>query len=254
MVLNNKSQITIFVILALLIVVVIIIIFIGKDRISLVISKEVPIEQVSNCINKVIVNSTKIIFSKGGSLNPENAFLYRGEKIEYLCYTNENYKPCLIQRPLLKEHVENEILKYSQSRIQDCIDTIKVSLEKKGYLVSFRKYNLSIELVPDSIIINLKNIDLKISKDITESYKSFKTTINSKSYNIIMIVSSILNFEARYGDSESMSYMLYYPGVKVEKKLQSDGTRIYIINETTTNERFVFASRSFALPAEIISS
>jgi len=66
-----------------------------------------------------------------------------------------------------------------------------------------------------------------------------------------MITSSIINWEARYGDSESLSFMMHYPSLKIEKKLQSDGTTIYILTNKNTLDKFMFASRSVALPVGI---
>ena len=64
-----------------------------------------------------------------------------------------------------------------------------------------------------------------------------------------MIASSISNWEAKYGDSETMNYMIYYPNLKVEKKKQGDGTTIYIITDKESEDKFMFASRSLVLPA-----
>lgn len=67
-------------------------------------------------------------------------------------------------------------------------------------------------------------------------------------YDLIMIASSIANYEAKYGDADSLTYMLYYPDIKVEKKEQSDGSRVYILTNKPTNEKFIFASRSIVWP------
>ena len=65
---------------------------------------------------------------------------------------------------------------------------------------------------------------------------------------MIMIASSIQNFEAQYGDSVPETYMSLYPDIKVQKLKQEDGTKIYIITDRKTNERLVFATRSVAWP------
>ena len=93
--------------------------------------------------------------------------------------------------------------------------------------------------------------DLRVSKDRTESYKTIKITKTSKLYELVMITTSILNWEARYGDSEIMNYMMYYPELRVEKKKQDEGTTIYILTDKDTSEQFVFASRSVVLPVGI---
>jgi hypothetical protein len=42
--------------------------------------------------------------------------------------------------------------------------------------------------------------------------------------------------------------MAFYPDVKVEKKKQSDGTKVYIITDRNTGEKLQFATRSLAWP------
>ena len=107
---------------------------------------------------------------------------------------------------------------------------------------------INIEIVPDNVLIDNK-VNLRIEKTNVESYDVIKTGIKSKIYNFALIASSISQWEARYGDSETLNYMLYYPSLKVEKKKQSEGTTIYILTDRDTNEKFYFASRSIAVPA-----
>ena len=42
--------------------------------------------------------------------------------------------------------------------------------------------------------------------------------------------------------------MILYPGVKVEKYKQEDGTTVYILTDRNTNDKFQFAVRSLAWP------
>jgi len=72
--------------------------------------------------------------------------------------------------------------------------------------------------------------------------------LNNNLYELVSIVNSILNWEARYGDSETTIYMNYYHDLKVEKKKQSDGSTIYILTDRNTLDKFQFASRSVAWP------
>jgi len=68
-------------------------------------------------------------------------------------------------------------------------------------------------------------------------------------YDLVMISTSILNFEARYGDSNPLSFMVYYPSLWIDKLKQGDGTKIYILTDLNTGESFTFASRSLSWPA-----
>jgi hypothetical protein len=108
--------------------------------------------------------------------------------------------------------------------------------------------NISVELVPEHILVNIGS-DLTITKSKTESYKNMKVDISSKMYELVMIASSILNWEARYGDSESMKYMAYYPEIRVEKKKQGEGSTVYILTDKVSSDKFMFAVRSLVLPS-----
>jgi len=153
-----------------------------------------------------------------------------------------------MQKPLLKQSVEQQINSYAAPRIRNCVSSVKANLERKGYQVSMSNPEISISLVPGNIIVDIIS-DIKIVKDKTESYTSIKTDMASDLYGQVMLASSISNWEAVYGDAETMNYMIYYPSMKVEKKKQGDGTTIYIITERNSGDKFVFASRSLVIPA-----
>jgi len=250
---SKRSQVTIFIILAVAIVVVLVFLFIGKDNLTSLFTGKTPIQQIQDCSQTYTQEAIDKLSLQGGSLNPELFYLYQDNKIEYLCYIEENYKPCVMQKPLLKQSIEKEIEKYASPKIKGCIEGVKANLEKDGYAVSLGQVNVDAELVPNNVLINIQS-DFGFGKDTKESYKSIKTDISSGLYEFAMITSSILNWEARYGDSETVIYMTYYPTLKVEKKKQGDGSVIYILTDRNTKETFMFASRSYELPAGGIPS
>jgi len=59
---------------------------------------------------------------------------------------------------------------------------------------------------------------------------------------------SIVDYEATYGDSETTLYMKYNPELKVDKIKLNEGSKIYRLTNTVTNENFTFASRSLVWP------
>jgi hypothetical protein len=249
-ILDKKAQISIFVILAILISIVLIVLFLNRSGLNVIVSGESPVNQIEKCIQDNLKTGTQIISSQGGTMDPKNYFLYEDNKIEYLCYTNEYYKTCVMQKPLLKQSIEKELKNYLEPKTDSCMKAIKDSYEKKGYSFVYKKPVINVEIVPDNIIVT-SEVDLSISKDKTESYKTIKTSISSYLYGFIMTSSSIANWEARYGNSETLSYMLYYPQLKVEKKMRSDGTRIYILTNRNSLDKFMFAIRSMAFPSGI---
>jgi len=150
----------------------------------------------------------------------------------------------------LKNTIQNDLEKYVKPRIKNCLSIFEDTYEKKGYDISMKDPKITIELVPDNVLVDM-DIDLRISKDGTENYDHIRTGIKSKIYNFVMIASSIISFETRLGDSETLNYMLYYPSLKVEKKKQSDGTKIYILTDRDSDEKFYFATKSFVVPAGV---
>ena len=245
-----KGQITIFIIIALLILIILIVLFARTDLENVFATKS-PVQEVENCARVYVEQGIDILSKQGGSINPENYYLYDGNKVEYVCYAEANLQNCVMQKPILKNTIEDELLKYSESKINNCLQEVKKSLEKNGYEVLMKDTKIKIELIPDNVLVDI-NLDLKITKDGTENYKNLKLGIKSKIYNFIMITSSIMSWETRFGDSETLNYMLYYPSIKVEKKKQGDSSKIYILTDRETDEKFMFAVRSFAIPPGMI--
>jgi len=245
---NKKGQLTVFIILALAIAIILILLFTGKTNLTAIFTPTTPVNQIRNCVQEPVQEAIDILRLQGGSIDPSLYYIYQGSKIEYLCYTEEYYKNCIMQKPLLKQAVEQQIQSYANPRIKNCISSVKANLERKGYQVTMSSPQISISLLPGDILIDIIS-DIKIVKAETESYKSIKTDISSNLYEQIMLASSISNWEARYGSAETMSYMIYYPSLKVEKKEQGDGTTVYIITDRDSEDKFMFASRSLVLPA-----
>jgi len=245
---SKKAQITIFILLALAIVVVLILLFTGKTNLVAIFTPTAPINQIKECVQEPVQEAIDILKLQGGSLDPSLYYLYQENKVEYLCYTEEYYRSCMVQKPLLKQSVEQQIQSYASPRIKNCISSVKANLERKGYQITMSSPQISISLLPGSILVDLAS-DIKIVKEQTESYKSIKTDMPSNLYNQVILASSIIDWESKYGDVETIGYMVYYPFLKIEKKKQGDGTTIYIISDRDSEDKFMFASKSLVLPA-----
>ncbi len=248
---SKRSQITIFVIIALIIVAAIIIFFsVPRLRETLF-----PVSSgelfPKTCIEKVVRESLNKTMMHGGAVNPELYFMYKNTSLNYVCYTKEWYRVCVMQEPFLKESIEREIERDSASKINKCIEDMKASLEAKGYSVKITgDKKASIAIKPDSIEVSFNmSVVLEDNNGVQPlNSELLFTSFNSKSYEIIMIGSSIQNYEARYGDSIIDNFMGLYPNIRVDKLKQSDGTKVYIIADRNTGERLQFATRSLAWP------
>jgi len=245
---NKRGQVAIFVIVAIVIVALILLFyFVLRLNIPSLRATEDPNKYIESCLGDEVKDALKILESQGGSLDPENYILYDDNMVDYLCYINAYYKPCLNQKPFLKNSIEDELKKYLTPKIQQCINTYKLELEKKGYFVQAGKLDLSLEIIPGSISAEI-NQPLTLTKEASVKYERFNYEIDSSIYDLVMLASSITNWEARYGDSSNQAYMLYYPNFKTEKYKQGDGSTIYVITDRLNGEEFVFASRSMVWP------
>ncbi len=246
---NKKAQVTIFIIIAIVIVIFAVLVYLLYPTISTTLgySAKSPSQQIQECIQPTITDSINQVSSHGGSINPEFVYNYQGEKLEYLCYTNENYKTCIMQKPMLLESTQNEIRKNILNVSNTCFDDLEKTYQRQGYQVNLKRGTTTVEIVPNKVIVSYNNT-LTITKTDTQSYKDFKVTVNNNLYQLINIAISILGFETRYGDSETTAYMNYYHNIKVEKKKQSEGTKVYIITDRDSQNKFQFATRSVAWP------
>jgi hypothetical protein len=246
---QKKGQVTIFIVIAVVIIAIGILVYIFYPQIipSFGIEPESPSEFIQSCLEEEIENSVEKLSLQGGSISPEHYIVYGNEKIEYLCYTNEYNKLCVMQQPMLKQHIESEIGKEIRTQAEKCFDDLEESYEKKGYDVNLKRDAMSIELLPKRIVATF-NYSLTLTKDSSKQYESFRVVVNNNLYELVSITNSILNWEARYGDAETTTYMNYYHDLKVEKKKQSDGSTVYILTDRNTGSKFQFASRSNAWP------
>ncbi|MEK6906765.1 MAG: hypothetical protein AABW81_04025 [Nanoarchaeota archaeon] len=245
----RRSQVTIFIIIAILIIILTVLIYIYYPKIKSTIGlgENNPTGEIKSCIEKDITNSLEPVTSQGGSIDPEHYILYNDDKIEYLCYTEEYYKPCIMQQPMLKQHIESEIKKNITNKVKSCFNKLKSDYEKKGYEVSLKQGVVSVELLPKRIVVDF-NSTLSLKKTDSQSYNNFKVVLDNNLYELVSIANSILNWEARYGDAETTTYMNYYHDLKVEKKKLTDGSTIYILTDRNNQNKFQFAARSVALP------
>lgn len=244
---NTKSQVTIFVIIAVVIVALALIVyFIYPKIISTTISTS-PESYIQNCMEKELENAVNKVSLQGGSISPENYFLYNNEKVDYLIYTSEYYKLGVMQRPMLKQHIESEIKDAIKDKKTECFNSLKENYQGKGYSVELVERDYNVELLPKRIIVTF-DYSLTLTKGSTNKYEKLKTVLNNNLYELTTIANSILNSEAIYGETEITTYMDYYPTLKVERLIQTDGTKIFVITDKTTKDKFVFASRSIAWP------
>ncbi len=246
---NSKGQVTIFIIIAIIIIALGLLIysFYPQIKSTIGVEEKTPQGYIQSCIEEDIESAVDEISLQGGSINPENYLLYENKKIEYLCYTNEYYRSCVVQQPMLKQHVESEIEKDIEANVKACFSSLRESYEKKGYSVELREGKTNVELLPDRIAADF-DYSLTLTKAGAEKYDSFVVILNNNLYELTAIASSIVEWETLYGDSETTTYMTYYPDLKVEKLLRQTEGKIYTLTDRNTENKFQFAIRGQIWP------
>jgi len=247
---NNLGQITIFIIIALILVVVILMLFLLMRKPDLQVQdSENPQAYIDGCTRQVTEEAVNLLSEQGGDITPEGSTMFRGRNITYLCYNANFYQQCIMQRPDLVNHIENQITNYIQPKIENCFQALNAKLEAKNYDIEMGGMNLKTTLQTGRITIDV-NRNFKMTKrEETRSFNNFKSTISSPLYELAGVAMEISNKEAEYCSFDILNYMALYPQYNLDKFRPWPGDTVYRIRDIQTNKEFIFAIRSCALPA-----
>ncbi len=249
---EKKGQVTIFIIIAVVIVAggVLIYLFFPQIKSALGGGIKNPQTFIQECIEEEIEDAVELVSLQGGSVEPEFFSTFDGVEIRNLCYTAEycDYDPplCSMQEPQLNAHIKSEIKEYIKETSDACFVSLKENYEDKGYSVSLEEGETVVDILPERIVVTF-NKEVTLVKDNTERYEEFAVVLNNNLYELTAIADSILGFEVSIGGVDVTIYMELYSHLKVEEKLLSDDTKIYIITDRDSGDKFQFASRSLVL-------
>ena len=184
------------------------------------------------------------ITSQGGSYAPQASYLSNGNKFEYLCYTGDYYKLCNVQVPFLRKSIEQELKDSIKSEVDFCFNSLKENYKDS----TLKKGDIKVELLPKRIVTTINNTFTYKQADETKTQKNFKIILNNNIYELVAIAQNIVEWETNLGEAEPVNYMALYHDLKIEKKKQTDETKIYILTDKNIGNKFQFASRSLAFP------
>lgn len=244
----KRGQVTFFVLVAVVLVgIIIALIAIPRLRGPSVDAVQDPSAFLRECIAPVLEARLATLSEQGGYLQPEGFIEYNSTKVKYLCHTTEDYKTCVVQQPLIKEHVEEELTNALQGTARQCVSDLKDAFQSAGYTVGGNFERFSIAFTPGSMIA-LVEAPLTLEKQGRRTYQQFQLTFPSEYYDLLYVVTSIIEYESQVGNSETSLYVQYYPDISMDKVSLGDGTRIYRVHNVLTLESFQFASRSLVFP------
>jgi len=247
---DKKGQIAIFVIVALVIVGVILVIFAYPQIKNIVAPSEIsPSQYLGDCISPEVKGAVDILAKQGGDENPVGYINYLDAKVKYLCYVSGYYKTCMIQQPMLMSHFADELERILTPKINTCARNLIAEYERRGFSVSSSAISSNVSLGSGNIKIEFIAPMTITQDETTRTFEKFDVLIDSGIYDLLSIATSIVDYEATYGDSETTLYMQYYPNLKIEKIKLEDGVKIYKLTDVVTKESFTFATRSLVWPA-----
>lgn len=246
---EKRGQVTIFIIIALIIVVAIALIFLLRREPTTGVSPETnPQAYIEKCMRDYTKEAVSNLSEKGGDAEPEISVTYKGKEITYLCYNANSYKPCINQMPMLIEHIQGEITDYIEPKVKECFSSLQQELEKRNYRVSLETMEISTELQPKRVIVEI-NRKLTITKnEETRTFNEFKAEISHPIYDLAEIAMEIVNQEAEFCNFENLGFMITYPEYDIRKD-SFDGSLIYTITDLETSNSFKFAVRGCVMPA-----
>lgn len=240
---NKRGQLTLFVLLAIVFVVFVFLYFYWIH--PTYVSRRIAPLDFNSCVQQAFQESLVTLSLTGGVISPDFYYSYKDNKVPYYCYTNLAYRTCVIQRPMVKQGFEREFIDFFSKEINECYQESIEELREKGYEVREGDVLVNLSIIPKKV-----NIDIHAPTTIeARRFVDYRFSFDSSIYDILMIATSILQYEANYGDAPTSEFMFYYPYIIVDKFKQGDSTTIYVISDKNSEIKFQFASRSLIWPA-----
>ncbi|MBT7102233.1 hypothetical protein HN935_01855 [archaeon] len=240
---RKKGQVTIFIIIAIVIVSAVLIFFLWlQPTYFSAAGRGLAFE---NCVEDSVEDAIGELEKRAGFINPEFTYAYNGEEMTYLCYTNAFYETCSVQVPFLKTTFDEQMELLIRGDVDACYDASVNDLKSRGYDVTSGAVTYDVVIEPGAVRVL---IDAPTTVGATR-FTRFNVNVNSPVYDMVMIATSILQFETKYGDSDTGAMMVIYPDYIIDKIKRSDGTTIYILEHKDFGNKFQFASRSLAWPS-----
>ena len=241
---NKRGQVSIFVIVAIVIVGVISLLYVFP-QINVFAEEINPTSYMRDCIKPELEDIIDVLSLQGGYYSPTNYHRYNDNKIQYLCYIGEDYKPCIIQQPLLKKKFEDEVIEQITPVANGCIANLKKAYDSRGYIIESVPSEFEFKIGLDGMVFVYSD-PIAVKKEGTQTFRNIEIELESKLYDLLIISTSIIQEEASVGDSETLNYMRNYPDLKIVK-IRREGTTIYEVSNAITKEKFSFATRSAVL-------
>jgi len=240
---KKRGQVAIFIILGIVIVSSVLVFFLWAQPVYF--SDRAGNLGFEGCVRDVVERGISELEGKAGFIDPDFTYPYQGKDFTYLCYTEDYYVTCTVQVPFLKNVFDEQLELLIRDEVNVCYDSSLEGLRDQGYSVTSGEVEYNVEIEPGVVRVEVDAPtgvgDMSLSR--------FNIRVNSPIYEMLMISTSIVQSEARFGDSDVSELMIYYPEYYIEKIKRGEGTTVYTLESKTFGNKFSFASRSLVWPA-----
>jgi len=250
---NRRGQVTLFIIIGIVIVAVVLLAIFLVPKISKPKTPQSsplnPEAYLSSCISDGIKPALDKITPQGGYLDPNPFYTFHGNKVQFLCYSENETETCVNQKPLLKEDIELQLLNNLSSIARSCVNAFKLQTENKGNIVTTCGTLLSnVSLESKRIVINV-NCPIKIvtKEDENFNFNEVNVLINSNLYEQVMLAKNVVNEEIL---GNGINFAVEYARTHHDMILMSNtpimGIRVYNITfvNDQDNKEFLFAIKN----------
>lgn len=251
---TKRAQVTLFVIFGVVIVLVVISFFILRpylfERTSSISNPEAFLE---SCFQNSIKNTESALLKNNLKLsqNFSNYYLYKSEKVPFLCTAFEFYVPCVPQEPGLIAIIQRTLENRALLDLQTCFNTLRRDFESAGYSVSEGTLSLNLSMAEKEVLVKIRK-QLDVSKgESSLSFRDFEFYQPSPLYNLIKTAQTIVNYESTFCEFNEMNWMMASHNVLISKFVGSDSTKVYTLKDRYTEEETKFAVKTCVMPAGI---
>lgn len=251
---QNKGQVTIFIIIAILIIAGIGIFFLFRSDIIPEFTGrtgEVNVNAFLNeCLNQRVKDVAEELSLEGGYSNNPNSVNFKFTEegvyrnISYLCYTQNNFRPCIVQKPTFFLDIQKNIESKIEGDVETCFNEMVNSLRDQGFEVGSNKLNsFEVNFEPRKIIVQTDSEVTLTKSGETETQKNFQILIPSRIYEILDVAQEIVDSESEFCYFEVVGFQLSRPEFSIDLFRMEDSTEIYTIEHEDSQEKFRFAVR-----------
>ena len=252
--LDTKAQVTIWVVVGIFLVASILLFFFIEQRANIPrVGEASGVFEVESfmqgCVRQSVSDAVSIMLPQGGFLSPNHSAYFNNTEIEYLCYNQGSYEPCIHQHPMLLNEMKREIATYVTPKVEECFDEMRREFERRGSDIELGDtQNIAVSFAQDKIFLDVtRGVSISAPTG-NESFDSIHLEVASPAYNLASIAVEITAQESEFCYFEANGYGILYPRYEINKYSMSAPTRIYTIKDRKSGEIMNIAIRGCAIP------